>query len=164
MALGASPAWAGQAAPAAQPKAAAAQPKAAAATKAAAGAGRTIEITANDAMKYSVTAITAKPGEKLRVVLKGIGTMPKAAMGHNFVLLKAGTAAMEFANAAMPARDTEFVPASMKDKVIASTKVVGPGETVEVSFAAPTKPGTYEFICSFPGHFAAGMKGTLTVK
>jgi plastocyanin len=32
--------------------------------------------------------------------------------------------------------------------------------TVNVSLA----PGTYEFYCSVPGHEAAGMKGTLTVK
>ena len=39
-----------------------------------------------------------------------------------------------------------------------------PGETVEVTFDAPKAPGVYTFICTFPGHFLAGMKGTLTVK
>jgi plastocyanin len=29
---------------------------------------------------------------------------------------------------------------------------------------ADVKPGSYEFYCSVPGHEAAGMKGTLTVK
>ena len=33
-----------------------------------------------------------------------------------------------------------------------------------VDFVAPTKPGKYMFICTFPGHFAGGMTGTLTVK
>jgi azurin len=47
--------------------------------------------------------------------------------------------------------------------VIAHTGLVGPGETVEVTFKAPAA-GTYTFLCSFPGHFAAGMKGTLVVK
>lgn len=28
----------------------------------------------------------------------------------------------------------------------------------------PTTPGTYEFICSVPGHDMAGMKGTLIVR
>ena len=37
------------------------------------------------------------------------------------------------------------------------------GETVDVSFKAPAA-GTYPYICSFPGHLAAGMKGSLVVK
>lgn len=36
------------------------------------------------------------------------------------------------------------------------------GKTSTVS--AKLKAGTYEFYCSVPGHEAAGMKGTLTVK
>ena len=53
--------------------------------KKAAGAGRTIELTADDTMKYSVTNIEAKPGETLTVKLTNKGTMPKMAAAHNFV-------------------------------------------------------------------------------
>ena len=140
------------------------QTKKAPATKSAAGGGRTIEITGSETMKYSVTQITAKPGEKLHVVLKAIGTMPKIAMAHNFVLLNAGVNPQDVANAAFNARATDFVPADMKDKIIAHTGLAAGGETVEVSFTAPTKPGNYDYLCTFPGHFSQGMKGTLTVK
>jgi azurin len=140
------------------PKAPAAQ------AKSAAKGGRTVELTAGDNMKFDVTSIAAKPGERLHVVLKSTGTAPKIAMAHNFVLLKADASPVEFNNAAMTARDTDFIPPAMKDQVIAATGLAGPGETVEVSFAAPTKPGTYEFLCSFPGHFQVGMKGQLIVK
>jgi len=132
--------------------------------KAAPGAARTITLTGSEQMKYDITEITAKPGEKIHLVLKAVGTMPKIAMGHNFVLLKPGVAPMEVANAAFNARDTDFIPASMKDKMIAFTRVAGGGETVETTFTAPAKPGKYDYLCTFPGHFAAGMKGTLTVK
>src|SRR3954463_15660873 len=54
------------------------------ATKAPAGP-RTIEITAGDNMKFSIASIDAKPGEELKVVLTNIGTLPKEAMGHNWV-------------------------------------------------------------------------------
>ena len=83
-------------------------------------------------------------------------------MGHNWVLLKAGTDVAAFAAAAATAKDTDYVPASMKDKVIASIPVLGPKKSGEASFKAPAA-GEYTFICSFPGHFAL-MKGTLTVK
>jgi azurin len=90
--------------------------------------------------------------------------MPKVAMAHNFVLLKAGVNAQDVANAAMTARETDFIPESMKDKVIAHTGLAGGGESTEVTFKAPAKPGTYAYLCTFPGHFAVGMKGELVVK
>jgi len=125
---------------------------------------RTIEITGSEQMKYSVTTITARPNEQLHVVLKSIGTMPKMAMAHNFVLLTLDASPLEINNAALTARTTDFVPPTMQDKIIASTGLAGGGETVEVTFAAPAKPGTYTYLCTFPGHFAAGMKGQLIVK
>jgi azurin len=144
-------------------KPAGAKPAASAAKKAGA-AGRTVEITGGDDMKFSVTSITAKPGETLHVVLKSVGTVPKIAMAHNFVLLNAGVDPAKFSQEAMTARDTDYVPAARKADIIAATKLAGPGETVEVTFKAPTKPGVYPYLCTFPGHYAAGMRGELTVK
>lgn len=126
--------------------------------------GRLVELTGNDQMKYNLATIPSKPGEALHVRIKSIGTIPKAAMGHNFVLLAKGTDATAFANAAANAYATGYIPPEFKAKVLAFTTVVGPGETADVTFKAPTAPGTYTFLCSFPGHFLAGMKGTLVVK
>jgi azurin len=141
----------------------AAKPAAPAAKKPA-GAGRTVEITGGDDMKYSLTSIEAKPGETLHIVLKSTGAIPKIAMAHNFVALKAGVDAAKFSQDAMTARDTDYVPAARKADVLASTTLAGPGETVEVTFKAPAKAGTYPYLCTFPGHFAAGMRGDITVK
>jgi azurin len=127
-------------------------------------AGRVVAITGTDAMKYSVAAITAKPGEKLTIKLTGQGAIPKVAMAHNFVLLALKADPTAFAQAAQLARATDFIPADKKADVLASTKLAGNGETVEVTFDAPKTPGVYTYICTFPGHFLAGMKGTLTVK
>lgn len=135
----------------------------AAQAKPAAGA-RTIEIVGTDDMKYSVTTIDAKPGETLRVRLTAKGALPKIAMAHNFVLLKLGAKQIDFANAAAMARETDFIPPAMKDQVLAATTMAGAGETVEITFKVPTAPGTYPYMCTFPGHFAAGMRGTLVVK
>jgi azurin len=71
---------------------------------------------------------------------------------------------VEFTKAAFDARDTDFIPPSMKASVIANTGLGGPGETVETTFKVPAKPGRYPYVCSFPGHFALGMRGTLIVK
>lgn len=45
----------------------------------------------------------------------------------------------------------------------ASTPVAANGETVEVTFTAPSEPGDYTFYCSVPGHRGNGMEGTFTV-
>ncbi len=148
------------------PAATAAAPAAAkpAAPAAKSAEARSIEITANDQMKFGVTAIEAKPGETLKIVLKNIGTLPKEAMGHNWVLLKKGSDAAAFANAAVAAKATDYIPDSLKGQVVAHTKLIGPKQTDEVTFTVPSEPGDYPFLCSFPAHFVVGMKGVLTVK
>ena len=149
--------------PAAPATAAPAAAKPAPGDKPAAKGARTVEIVGTDDMKFSLANITAKPGEQLRVRLVAKGAMPKIAMAHNFVLLAKGADTIKFVNAAAMARATDFVPTDLKAQVLASTALAGAGETVEVTFKVPAA-GTYTFICSFPGHFQAGMKGTLTVK
>ena len=136
----------------------------AAAQTAAKSAPRTIDIVANDEMKYSVTTITAKPGEQLRVRLIARGVIPKIAMAHNFVLLKPGTNQLKFLEAGAMFREQDFIAPAMKDSVIAKTALAGVGETVQVVFTVPSKPGNYPYLCTFAGHFQAGMKGVLIVK
>jgi azurin len=124
---------------------------------------RTIEIVGTEDMKFSVATITAKPGEQLRIRLTAKGAMPKIAMAHNFVLLTKTAKVTDFVTAAMGARP-DFIPADKKAEIIAHTDLAGAGETVEVTFKVPAAAGDYTYLCSFPGHFQAGMKGTLTVK
>ena len=126
-------------------------------------AARVIEITANDAMKFSVTAIEAKVGDELKIVLTNAGTLPKEAMGHNLVVLKPGTDVAAFAAAAMMARDKEYIPEALEGQVVAHTALLGPRKSDEITFKV-TAAGEYPFICTFPAHSSAGMKGVITVK
>jgi len=125
--------------------------------------GKKVQINATDQMKYDVVAIDATVGEKVTVTLTNTGMLPKAAMAHNFVLLKAGTDVAAFASAAMTHPENGYIAPDMADKVIVSSKLLGPGESDTVSFIAPAA-GVYDYICTFPGHALAGMRGTLTVK
>jgi azurin len=134
------------------------------AAPAAPGGARTVDIVAGDDMKYDKTTITAKPGEQLRIRLIAKGAMPKIAMAHNVVVLKLGTDAAAFVNAGVAARPTDFIAPAQKAAVIAATPLAGNGETVEVTFKVPAAPGSYPYVCTFPGHFAGGMKGNLVVK
>lgn len=148
--------------PAAAPVAATPAPAAAAPTPAA--GPRTIAIEGNDVMKFSVTSITAAPGEELHIVLTYTGAMPKEAMQHNIVFMQKGWDPDEFVPAAANAKETDCVPPDMAAKVIAHSKLVAAGQKTEFTFKAPTEPGEYDYICSWPGHYLIGMKGLLTVK
>jgi azurin len=152
--------------PATQKPAAGATQKPATEKPAAAAAAkgvRTVEIIGTEDMKFSVPTITAKPGEQLRIRLTAKGSMPKIAMAHNVVVLNKTANVTDFVTAAMNARPN-FIPADKKADIIAATELAGAGETVEVTFKVPAATGDYPYICSFPGHFQAGMKGMLTVK
>jgi azurin len=136
-----------------------------ASTTAAAPAGpREIDITAGDTMKYSVTQIDAKPGEDLKVVLTNEGTLPIESMAHNWVLLKAGSDVAAFDAAALTSKDTNYIPAALTGEIIAKIDILGPRKSDEADFKAPTVPGDYPFLCTFPAHYQVGMKGVLTVK
>ena len=88
--------------------------------------------------------------------------MPKIAMAHNLVILKPKTDAAAFSNAGAMHRAAGFIAPDQKANVIAATALAGNGETVEVTFKVPAA-GNNQFICTFPGHFVAGMTGTLVV-
>jgi len=131
---------------------------------AAAAGPQEIDLTAGDTMKYNLTTITATPGEDLKVVLTNNGTQPVEVMAHNWVLLKAGTDVAAFDAAALTAKDTNYIPAALADEVLEKIDLQGPRKSGEVDFKAPTTPGDYPFLCTFPAHYQVGMKGVLTVK
>jgi azurin len=124
---------------------------------------KTVEINADDKMKYDVTAFDAKPGQKISVTLKNVGTTPKFSMGHNFVVLDRNVNVQAFLDAASMNASHDYVPPDAKG-VIAHIKLLGPGESDTVTFNAPYIPGDYPFFCSFPGHYSQGTKGIMTVK
>ena len=120
-----------------------------------------INLNSNDKMQYDLSEIDVYEGQTVILTLHHTGTMPKAAMGHNFVLLTQGTEISSFADEAMKARENDHIPTD-KSNIIANTGLIGGGETTEVTFKAPEK-GTYDFLCSFPGHYSI-MKGKFNVK
>lgn len=120
-----------------------------------------VSLQGTDQMTYNKTEIQVPAGSTVKLTLTHTGTMPATAMGHNFVLLKNGTEIADFSMKAIGFPDNDYIPKDT-DKVIAHTKIIGGGESTTIEFKAPA-PGTYTFICSFPGHYSL-MKGTFTVK
>jgi len=123
-----------------------------------------IEIDSNDQMQYDKKAFEVVEGQEVTLVLTHSGKLPKAAMGHNVVILKPGTSLPEFAMKCAPFAANDYIPEDEEAKapIIAYTKMLGGGETDTITFTAP-EAGEYPFFCSFPGHFAM-MQGIMTVK
>lgn len=123
-----------------------------------------IEIEGNDAMQFNKSAIAVPAScKQFTVKLKHVGKMPKAAMGHNWVLSKAADAQGVAADGIGAGLDKAYVKPG-DARVIAHSKVIGGGETDAVSFdVSKLKAGdSYAWFCSFPGH-ASLMKGTLAL-
>lgn len=121
-----------------------------------------LSLEGNDQMQYNKKEFRVKAGQTVRLTMTHVGTMAKNAMGHNFVLLKEGVDLAAFGQQSATAMDTDYIPASQEDNIIAHTKMLGGGESDTIEFTAPAA-GSYEFLCSFPGHYAL-MKGVFIVE
>lgn len=122
----------------------------------------TIIISGNDQMQFDKSEIKVPSGKTVKLTLRHNGKMGANVMGHNFVLLKQGVNVAGFGRKAASARDNQFIPKDSENDVIAYTKVIGGGETTTITFKTP-KAGSYDYICSFPGHYAL-MKGKFIVE
>ena len=118
-------------------------------------------LTGNDQMRYNLEEIRVDAGDKVILTLKHVGKLGVEVMGHNFVLLEPNTVLNDFAIKAVDAKANDYIPEN-SDKVIVHTKMIGGGEQTTIEFDAPEK-GTYDFICSFPGHVAL-MQGKFIVE
>lgn len=120
-----------------------------------------LTISGGDDMKFDKTELKVRAEQTVKLILKHIGKAPIDAMGHNVVILSQNIDFDAFANAAIDAKDNGYIPKGMEKAVIAKTAMIGGGQIAEIIFTAPAK-GTYDFLCSFPGHYI-NMKGKFIV-
>ena len=112
-------------------------------------------------MQFDKKQITIKAGQKVTLNLDN-----PDGMQHNLVIIKPGTLQKVGAAADALARDPNgaeknYVP--QVAEVLWATKLLNPGESYTLEFTAPTQPGDYTFVCTFPGHWR-GMNGILRVE
>ena len=121
---------------------------------------KTVTIEADDFLRFSQAEIEAQSGTQLTVTLVNKGKMPN--LQHNFVLLAPDMDPARFGNAAMSAQDDGYIPTSLRDSVIANTRMAASGQSVSTTFTVPGK-GAYVYICSYPGHYTVS-RGKLIAK
>jgi putative heme-binding domain-containing protein len=116
--------------------------------------------TLHEQMLYDKSLLVVEAGKPVEILLVNEDVMP-----HNLVIVTPG-ASEEIGKAAerMPpepdGQGRVHVPAS--PKVLHATRMIDPGQQTKLSFTAPTEPGDYQYVCTFPGHWMR-MVGTLAV-
>jgi len=116
--------------------------------------------TVYERMAYDRETVAVQAGKPVLFVLENADVMP-----HNFVITKPGRmqAVGEAAEAQAQNPDfakQNFVPKS-PDVLVAST-LMQPQAVVKVNFQAPSEPGVYPYVCTYPGHWRR-MFGALYV-
>ncbi len=140
------------------PEAAAARPEDNAATSEAA-TQRSLSVLVGQ-LKFDQQVLTVQAGQRVALTF----TNPDD-MQHNVLILRPGAtdAVGALADAmltAPDAADRHYVPET--DDVLFATELVNPRASTTLTFTAPTEPGDYPFLCTFPGHWRT-MQGVLRV-
>jgi uncharacterized cupredoxin-like copper-binding protein len=118
------------------------------------GAAADQPVTADPAaLKFQQETLEGQAGQAFTVNF----TNPSP-LQHSWVLVKPDTEAAVDAAATPKNGDWTGDP-----NVIAGSKVLNQNGAEAVQVPA-LEAGTYSYICTVPGHFPAGMKGTLTIK
>lgn len=112
------------------------------------GSVRTVEITALDNLRFEPDSTTVGVGETVRFVV----TNERQAL-HDFFV---GTEEQQMAH------EQEMAEMGGMDHGSTEGLVLGPGETAELTVTFD-EPGEVVFACHQPGHYAAGMVGTIAV-
>jgi azurin len=123
------------------------------------GYSDTILLKAGDDMRFDKDLFRVKAGKKIRLVLNNVSKKSTMSMTHNVVILVSGT---DIADAVRTAKEEQYTPASVAQLIIAHTKMVPGGESDSVDFMI-VKPGVYDYICSFPGHWGT-MQGKIVAE
>ena len=111
-------------------------------------------------MSYDKDVIAVRAGKPVEFLFENSDLMP-----HNFVIARPGsleTIGLEAERTAQEpsAAARHFVPVS-KDILLSST-LLQPRASEKLSFTAPTEPGVYPYVCTYPGHWRR-MYGALYV-
>lgn len=101
-------------------------------------------IKGQDSFRYDPDTLTVPTGASISLTLENAGVLD-----HSWVLLPNGTDPLA-------ANETDALGG-------ASTGILPGGQSKTITFAAPPA-GTYTFVCTVPGHAAAGKIGALTVE
>jgi len=120
---------------------------------------KTLVIGTIPGMKYDVTELEVNAGTKVKLTFNNLDDD----MTHNLVIVEPGTAdevGLSAFSLGVKGSQMSYVPNS--NKVLFHTTLLQPEASQTIYFVAPSKPGEYSFVCTYPGHHTL-MRGILKV-
>jgi azurin len=115
--------------------------------------------TLREQMQYDMKYFVVQAGKPVEVTLDNGDAMP-----HNLVITQPGKmqeVAVQAGSMPPPTDDTKaYIPDN--PAVLQALSMVQPDESKTLTFNAPAKPGEYDFVCTFPGHWVR-MYGVMLV-
>lgn len=111
-------------------------------------------------MIYDKETVAVQAGRSVEFRFSNTDNMP-----HNFAIIQPGSLEEVGMLAEATARDADamarhYIPKS--DKIMLASRLLQTGENQALSFVAPTAPGIYPYVCTYPGHWRR-MYGALYV-
>lgn len=122
------------------------------------GTELSLGVSTEDSNWFNTETLTAPANEEISLTFHNDSGL----LRHNWVLVDGGDDVATAVNAAGIEAGPESAYLPESDQFVVATQLLDPGESDTVAFTLP--PGTYTFICTFPGHYDQGMKGILTVE
>ena len=122
------------------------------------GPDQVITIGTVPGLKFDISELQVKAGSRIKLIFNNNDDML-----HNLVITKPGTvnAVGEAGlNLGLKGSEMNYVPKSTD--VLFHTNIVEPEKTESIFFIAPKQAGTYQYVCTFPGHYTL-MQGKLKV-
>ncbi len=104
--------------------------------------------SAGDKLRFGKDMLTVEAGAEVVVRFRNASSV----FQHNWVLVQDGTKD-DVAKDGLEAGIGDDYVRPGDQRVVANSRLLGPGQTEEVRFTAPSV-GTYQFVCTFPGHNA----------
>ncbi len=120
---------------------------------------QTVSMQGVDGLKFSLASFDVKSGARVRLEFANVSDML-----HNVVIVRPGSATRVADASLMLGLDgtrLSYVP--RMDEVLYHTALLEPRKSETIYFVAPSRPGEYTFLCTFPGH-SATMQGTMRVR
>lgn len=123
-----------------------------------------VDVEVGDSIAYSRDSITVPSScESVTINMAHTGSLPREAMGHNWVLVPASAVQAIGSAGGAAGMENDYLPDD--DRIVAASDLIGGGQSTSLTFSLDDlDDGTdYAYVCTFPGHWSV-MRGTFTVE
>ena len=114
--------------------------------------------TVKEKMRYDIREFTVRAGKPVTILFHN----PDYADHNLFIVTPGSTEIVGNLAAQLGAAGVKMEWRPKTDRILHGTGLLSSGKSETLKFTAPPKPDTYEYVCTFPGHWMM-MRGFMYV-